>query len=317
MALKFKRPKTQGQLKRHIADVEERMRKCPKCCYEGVFIRNGYMIKKSLPIHIQKIKKYKCPTCGYTGYDDRSRIISDYEHSILRLILHLYIEGLSKKEIFNLLKENEINITNEIVKTYLAIWKHLGYHFLIDKKMKRNKPKSAKDYVKSEPYVYGFLVQDRSDLTLIKLLNGKIQGSRILRTQDRGIEYGTDVILRIVFHLFVEGINNESIFILLDNAGFKYPEKGITDFLEYHRSIGLDIVNRKLKEDRTSTRGYKRGVGYSYSLLIMEKGNKVSYEVIKGKIKNPDRKLYNTEIDSYLKMKEQNEMARRLFRGLK
>jgi len=314
MALKFKRPKTQGQLKRHIADVEERMRRCPKCDYEGVFIRNGYMVKKSLPTHIQKIKKYKCPTCGHTGYDDWKPIIDEYEHSTLRLILHLYIEGLSKKAISNLLKENDIKITSELAKTYLTIWWRLGYHFLIDNKLKRKQPKSAKDYVKSESYVYGFLVQDRSDLTLIKLLNGKVQGSKVLGEQDREIECGTDVILRIVFHLFVEGIDDKSIFILLDNAGFKYQEKEIEEFLEYHRFIGLNIINRKQKIDKTSIRDYKRGVGYSYSLLIMEKANEVSYEVIKGKMKNPDRKLYNPEMDSYLKMNEQNKLAKRIFK---
>lgn len=156
-------------------------------------------------------------------------------------------------------------------------------------------------------------MQDRSDLTLIKLLNGKVQDSKVLKKQDREIEYEADVILRIVFHLFIGGIDDESIFILLDNAGFKYLKKEVEDFLEYHRSIGLNIINRKLKMDETSIRDYKRGVGYSYSLLIMKKGNDVSYEVIKGKMKNPDRKLYNTQMDSYLEMIEENKLARKIF----
>ena len=301
MALKFKRPKTKGQLKRHIAEVKERSKICPKCGYKGLFIKNGYMIKKTLPVHYQKIKKYKCPNCGFSAYEDTRKQEEEYCNSVLRLVLHLYVEGVSKREILRLLKENGLKIGVRLVTSYIGMWDYEISNW-INNNIKTKQAKTAKDYVRRESYIYSLLIQDRNDLTLLNLVNGNVQRGNLLSKQDTITEYGIDVLYRIAFHLHIEGMTWEPINKCLLSKKITYShEKSekLCAFIKYLANYEFSFINRaKHKRGTSRLVDYKRNVGYTYSLLILERDKEIKYEVVKGKMKNPNRKQYNPRLDT-------------------
>jgi len=148
--------------------------KCPLCnSTTKQFVKNGYMVLKSLPVEIQKIPKLKCKVCGGSFYDKSIREVREFNYhtAVKRIALHLYIEGYSSQEICKHMRNEGFRVVLEDIKKFLEPYQSILAEVRPLKERVRYTKDSSK-YQKRDAYTFSLLIQERDEYIISDLLRG-------------------------------------------------------------------------------------------------------------------------------------------------
>lgn len=148
--------------------------KCPLCNSTArQFVKNGYMVLKSLPAEIQKIPKLKCKVCGGSFYDKSIREVREFNYHIAvkRISLHLYIEGYSSQEICKYMRNEGFRVVLGDITKFLEPYQTI----LAEVRPMRKRVRYTKDsskFGKRDAYTFSLLIQEREEYIISDLFRG-------------------------------------------------------------------------------------------------------------------------------------------------